>query len=139
MHTIVVGYDETAAAKRALERAIQIANAFSAKLVVTSVAPVMAGAGRSMGPIDPVDTPERHQVELHEAATAIQAAGVSAELIPAVGHPTDAIVQVANDHHADLIVVGTREPGLVERVMRSSVSRAVSRRAHRDVLIVHPA
>jgi nucleotide-binding universal stress UspA family protein len=137
MDTIVVGYDETAAAKRALERAIQIAKAFSAKLVVTSVAPVMEGAGRSMGPIDPVDPPERHHAELHEAATAIQAAGLAAELVPALGHPTDAIVQVANDHHADLIVVGTRGPGFVDRLLRQSTSQNVARHAHCDVLIVH--
>ena len=36
------------------------------------------------------------------------------------------------------VIVGTREPGLVERLMRHSVSAEVARRVHRDLLIVHP-
>jgi nucleotide-binding universal stress UspA family protein len=137
MDTIVVGYDDTDASKRALERAIQMAQAFQAKLLVTSVAPVMEGAGRSAGPIDPVDTPERHQAELHEAAASITAAGLSAELIPVIGHPAEAIVQVATDNGADMIVVGTREPGFMQRMLGQSTSQNVARHARCDVLIVH--
>jgi nucleotide-binding universal stress UspA family protein len=40
-------------------------------------------------------------------------------------------------HGADLIVVGTREPSMVERSLGHSVSEQVQRRAHCDVLIVH--
>ena len=47
------------------------------------------------------------------------------------------ILDVADQHHADLIVVGTGEPGLLERLLGGSVSQGVARRAHCDVLIVH--
>jgi nucleotide-binding universal stress UspA family protein len=40
-------------------------------------------------------------------------------------------------HDAQLIVVGTREPSLVERLLGMSVSERVQRQARCDVLIVH--
>jgi len=44
---------------------------------------------------------------------------------------------VAEASDADLIVVGTREPGLIQRLLGQSVSEAVQRQARCDVLIVH--
>jgi nucleotide-binding universal stress UspA family protein len=138
MKTIVVGSDASEPANRALERAAQLAEAFSAKLVVTSVAPVAIPAVRgTYGPIDPTDTPQDHERELVQAQQRLQGRNVTAQYQVALGEPAETIVQVAEAVGADLIVVGTREPGLIQRLLGQSVSEEVQRRAHCDVLIVH--
>ena len=79
MRTILVGYDETEGSKRALDRAIELAEAFDARLVVTSVAPVIQAVGRGMGSIDPIDPPERHREELAHARAYLQERAIEAE------------------------------------------------------------
>ena len=136
MKTLLVGYDDTDASRRALDRAIDLAKAFDSKLVVTSVAPVGASVGRG-GPLDPTDPPQRHREELKAAVDRAKQAGVAAESVLAVGHPGEAIVDIADEHGVDMIVVGTREPGMLERLLGQSTSGTVARHAHCDVLIVH--
>lgn len=139
MKRIVVGYDDSEASQRALARAAELATAFDAEVLVTSVARIVAGAAtaRGLGPYYPVDTTDVHEDELRHAAEVLARAGVRHECIVTLGDPASEIVELAEERRADLIVVGTREAGLLERLLDPSVSNAVQRRAHRDVLIVH--
>ena len=93
MDVIVVGYDDTEPAKRALERAAELALAFGAKVMVTSVAHVFVGRG--VGPVDPVDPPEVHREELEHAAAVLAGRGVRADYDLAMGDPADQIVELA--------------------------------------------
>jgi nucleotide-binding universal stress UspA family protein len=137
MKRIVVGYDGSEAATRALDRTGDLASAFGSTVVVTSVSPVMTGAAHGGGSIDPTDPPEEHSALLDKARAALSARGVEADVQLGIGDPADAIVQLADERNADLIVVGTREPGFFERLLGHSVSGSVQRHAHCDVLIVH--
>lgn len=137
MKTIVVGYDDTEPSKRALERAADLAEAFGSRVIVTSVSPVLISTSRSAGALDPVDPPAKHAEELEHARSYLSGRNISAELQPAIGEPADTIVEVAEQAGATLIVVGTREPSVFERLLGQSVSGSVSRHAHCDVLIVH--
>ncbi len=147
MKTIVVGYDGSDPAKRALDRAATFAEKFGAKLVVTSVAEPVAVAedpyvpGDAIGLAAPaiVPVPDRAEAsrELMEARDALAGRNLDAEYQATVGDAAQGIIEVAEKQEADLIVVGTREPGFLDRVLGGDVSETVSRRAHRDVLIVH--
>ena len=75
MQTILVGYDDSEQAQRALDRAIELAKALGAEIVVASVAPVAISSRRSAGPIDPTDTPQQHRDQLQTAAEKVKAAG----------------------------------------------------------------
>ena len=94
MKTIVVGYDETEAAKRALDRAAELAQAFGSKLIVTSVAPVMLSIGRSAGALDPTDTPAQHRAELANAQAHLQSLGAEGDVISAPDGSGQVEVQV---------------------------------------------
>lgn len=137
MKTIVVGYDGTEASERALSRAGDFAVAFGSSVVLTSVSPVMTGTARGGGTVDPTQPPEASESTLSAGVEKLATRGVQAETVLGVGDPAEAIVELAAERDADLIVVGTREPGFFERLVGHSVSASVQRRAHCDVLIVH--
>jgi nucleotide-binding universal stress UspA family protein len=137
MKTIVLGYDGTDASTRALERTAELAKAFGSSVTVTSVAGTMGGAVHAGGAGDPTDPPDTHESLLAEATSKLAGRGIQAESVLAMGSAGEAIVELAEQKGADLIVVGTREPGFLERLFGHSVSGSVQRRAHCDVLIVH--
>jgi nucleotide-binding universal stress UspA family protein len=135
--TILVGYDDSESSQRALTRAAEIAKAFHANVHVTSVTPMLVGTPRSAGPYDPADPPEAHREQLEHAKAILAEHGIAPELELAHGDPAEMIVKVGDEIDADLIVLGTHERPILERALGMSVSGAVSRKAHRDVLIVH--
>src|SRR5947209_20424433 len=139
MKTIVVGYDDSESAKVALDRAAELAKALGGQVHVVSVAPTLEPAsGRGAGGIDPTDPPEKHVADLAMARHHLEGQDVRADYQAAVGEPAEAIVELASQKGADLIVVGTREVGLVQRLLGQSVSDSVAHKARCDVLIVHP-
>jgi nucleotide-binding universal stress UspA family protein len=124
---ILLAYDDTDVSNRALERAAQLAKLYGAKLIVTAVTPVVVGTAPSMEP----------GPELLRAAERLRALDVEPELVEAIGDIASAVIEVAETHDAGLIVIGTREPSQVERMLGHSVSEQVQRMAHCDVLICH--
>ena len=149
MKTIVVGYDGTRSAERALVRAAELARTFGSTVVVADIAapePVQAMPG-AFG-LTPyyhytLDQPPRSDEALwREHRSRVEAlfadGGVAHEFAGVIGDPVNEIVEVAEQREADLIVVGTREPGFLERLLEGSVSQGVARHARCDVLIVHP-
>jgi len=149
LETIVVGYDGSRPAERALERAAELALAFGARVVIADViAPAtLTAAPGAFGlvpyypesPDDAVridDTIWRQHRE--RIGALLGASGIRYDFAGVIGQPAKEIVDVADKEWADLIVLGTRQAGLLERILDPSVSADVSRHAHCDVLIVQP-
>ena len=146
MKTIVVSFDESEPAERALARAADLAEAFGATLVVAAVAvPPVPGPG-----IDAVlpGAPERlasaatealdlADQRLDRARRLLEGRGIRAEFVSDAGAPADRILELAEQRQAELIVIGVEEAGLLERLLEGSAAEDVAHRTRRDVLIVH--
>lgn len=133
MGTIIVGYDGSDAAKRALAKAMTL----DGELAVVSAARIdrMAGGFVHGGSVDVV---EREQVKevLAEAQKIVADAGAHARFIEVHGDPADSMVEQAKELSAELIVVGTHGKSVARRALMGSVSSDVVHHAPCDVLVV---
>jgi nucleotide-binding universal stress UspA family protein len=138
MKTILVAYDDTEPSRRALDRAASIAEAFGARILVTSIASLVHSSPRSITQIARGGGVGTHTDELGRAQAVLQERGIDAESVTATGDPASAIARLADERGADLVVIGTRGLGPIQRLLGQSVSQTVSRRVNCDLLIVHP-
>lgn len=142
MEQIVIGYDGSDDAKRALERTRTFADVFGARVTaVCALGPAPASQSPPASGIVAVlpaseDAERQCEQALAEAEAFLAEVGIVCDARAVTGEPGDMLLEVAEEVGADLIVTGTREPGFVERLLVGSVSEEVSRRAPCDVLIV---
>jgi nucleotide-binding universal stress UspA family protein len=130
---IVVGYDGSEAAKRALQRPTTPRSEHN-RIVVVAAAESHARTGITEGAhLDPSEV-ERRRRDLDDAQAYLSKRGVEAETIEAQGDPGDVIVEAAKD--ADLAIVGSRGLNPLQRLLMGSVSSKVVHRAECDVLVV---
>jgi nucleotide-binding universal stress UspA family protein len=133
IHTVVVGYDGSEAAQKALDYAAARVN--GGKLfVVTAVVPPPEWMG-SPGWQENIDAEHKRGSELLEEAVERLPGKVdySTELLE--GPPADAIVGVAEAREADRIVIGSRGLGRV-RALLGSVSHDVLQKAECPVVVI---
>jgi nucleotide-binding universal stress UspA family protein len=132
MRSILLAYDATAAARRALDRAADLAVASGATVTVVSVVPV--GPGRAG--TDPLDDRRLHTRAVREAKELLWARGVRTVGFVLAGDPSRLIERTASDGAFDLVVLGTRHLGRLGRLLWGSVSAHVASHTGRSVLIV---
>ena len=130
---IVVGYDGSEPAQRALDRAAELAG-YGTTVTVVSVAPSVYTQG--LQPVADPDDTERARALLAEARDRLALRQVPVSTRDAVGEPAAMIVETADELGADLIVVGTRNGNALERLVLGSTSTKVLHHAHCDVLVV---
>ena len=143
---ILVAFDGSAVAGRALRDAIKLAREQHAQLRIVSVVdlgPVywVPLTGVNVAEIEQAVI-QQTQKELHDAATLARRQGLDAETTVrrADGRRvTDEIVAEAKSWPADLIVLGTHGRGGIERLVLGSVAEGVARAAPVPVLLVRGA
>lgn len=138
--TIVVGTDGSDTAQQAVAEAVRLAKALDAELhVVTAFEPVRgaklggapAGVTQFYGPL----TNDLARSTIDDAASRIRASGIEVEAHMVQKDPADALLEVADQVGASLIVVGSQGMTGARRLL-GSVPNKVSHEAKCNVLIV---
>ena len=142
--TILVASDFSEPSKTAVACARELARTFDATLhlvhVVTdpSALPWTAEAFAMALSDVASDWQEKARHDLMLSVPAEERAGVT--IATPVGTPAKQIIQYAENHHVDLIVMGTHGRGALEHFVLGSVAERVVRKAPCAVLTVrHPA
>jgi len=137
---ILVATDGSDTADLAVLHAISLARQTGATLVATAVVDTHAAFGAGIHRDDVVReelADARRAVERVEGLAREHGVAVLADV--AEGRTGDTIVELAAEHDADLIFVGSHGQGNLADVILGSVSQHVLRHARAPVCIVRPA
>ncbi|MDH5795060.1 MAG: universal stress protein [Candidatus Bathyarchaeota archaeon] len=147
---ILVALDGSESADRALDFALDLAEKYSANMVLLSVVPfatvpLVPSPPASMQPATPIAVEtyskalrEKHEEMLSEAVKKAKkvkpSLNVTTQLVE--GRPSDRIIETAEKGDFDLIVIGSRGLGGIKKLFLGSVSDRVADEAKCPVLIV---
>lgn len=140
---IVVGTDGSETAAEAVRQAIDLAKLSGASLsIVSAYAPVSGrrvSGEQQQAPVDvqyEIGPREDVNLVLDAAAAEAKREGIEVQTHPVEGDPADAILNVAEETKADLIVVGNKGMTGARRYLLGSVPNNVSHHAPCSVIIV---
>lgn len=136
MSDVILGFDDSECARAALAAAIEIASRFGDRLVISYA---YAPPDRLRG--EEYKTHRRALEELGEKATAeaekhAREAGVEAEVALVDAKPAAALLSLAEQRNARLIVVGTHGEGPIAGALLGSVPHKLLHRSTVPVLVV---
>ncbi len=133
MPSVIVAYDGSELAHRALEHASDLVGPGGTVSVINVIRSQSVGSR-----LETVSDRQRAAQDhvLVEAERFLAGRRITADLVRAVGDPATEIFAAAESMDADVIVVG-RNAHLAPHLIRSSLSGTLVRKAARDVLVVH--
>jgi nucleotide-binding universal stress UspA family protein len=141
--SIVVGTDGSDTAEEAVRQAAELAGRLGARVHLVCVYEPVPGAHGDAGDVDVhaesgwVLRPRKAvDATLASAAAVFAQAGVEVDLYAQRGDPADAILDVAEERGADLIIVGNRGRTGAKRFLLGSVPNRISHHAPCAVLII---
>jgi nucleotide-binding universal stress UspA family protein len=131
MRKLLLAYDGTEPARRALAMAADMTRRFGAELSVISVVPRHAG----MFAGDPWDDASAHAEVLIEARRLLRDEGVEAELLEPIGEVPQTIERIAEEGGFDAVILGSRGLEVMDRALLGSVSEHVAANARTTVVV----
>jgi len=137
VRTIVVGADGSENSQRAVRFAAELAQQLGARVVAVHAFDPLAQLGKVEPPVDfaKLERETRERLESQWCA-ALHDAGVACESIVVENTPVGAIVDAADAHDADLVVVGARGHSPVRQLVLGSTSMKLPHQTKRPVTIV---
>jgi len=88
--------------------------------------------------VDPAGGADDEDVAENQAREVADQSGLNdAQALGDAGDPAEAVLRAADEHHVDVVVVGTHHRGWFDRLLRPSVSKEIVRSATVPVLVVH--
>ncbi|ATL29342.1 Universal stress protein UspA-related nucleotide-binding proteins [Streptomyces formicae] len=135
---MVVAFDDSPGARRALERAVELAHPEDAEVIVVAVEAHLPHYGATVGEVtEELEVEERDCHRWLAAAEAYAAEhGITVAGEVRAGHPAQELVRAAEEHEADLIVVGHSGHSSVWGRFLGATAEKISRHAPCSVLIV---
>jgi len=133
---IMVGFDGSSQAEKAVEVALKLARTMDSHLLLFAVArpPEPATSVELDAMLD--DAREHFEEQFNKIRTRAAEAEVDLETDIVVGHPVEQIVHRAEADRVNLIILGRRGVSRFERIIIGSTSEKVLRYAHCPVLVV---
>ncbi|HEY3727479.1 MAG TPA: universal stress protein [Solirubrobacteraceae bacterium] len=138
---IIVGTDGSPTARQAVTEAVRLAKALSAPLhLVSAFEPLrgahVTGAPRGAAEVWAPHPDDRVEAILSEGAAGVRMAGVEVTTHAVRKDPADALIEIADEVGATMIVVGSKGMHGARRLALGNVPNKVSHHAGCNVLIV---
>lgn len=134
---LLVAYDGSEGAQKALAAGIKLAQIHQAELQAVTVQERLPRYGRTVEVEEEKKyLDERFEKIAAEVRAKVQEAGLEIKLLRSFGHPAQTIVEVAKEGNYDLILVGHSGTSGVWTTLLGSTAERVSRHATCSVLIV---
>ncbi len=142
--TILIGYDDSEGADRALDHAIAEAASSGDSLVVVSVfemlfdpeGPQNFGNLNESAEMIPLVEPAELEPIFAKARARVDAAGIQADYVWAVGNAADKIAATARDREARVVVLAAHHHGFLSRLIGTDVAAEVERELGTGVVVV---
>ena len=138
MNAIVIGTDGSAGAEAAVQKVIELARGSGATVHVVCAYPGRSALERIglTAKTDPVDLRGVAADVVARDLRRFEEAGFEVEVHVREGDPAQVLLEVADEKDADLIAVGARGRGALQRFALGSVSAKLSHNASTSLLIV---